>query len=44
MVDRGQLREIQRNVFSNTLFVKLQSVCGKVKLALNQLYIDIVPN
>ena len=41
MADRGQLRaETQRNAFSNTLeclFLKLQSIYRKVKLALNQL-------
>ena len=39
-VDRGQLKtELERNIFSNTserLFLMLQSVCGKMKLALNQ--------
>ena len=46
--DRGQLRaEIEKNVFSNTserLFLILQSVCGKVKLALNQQHINNTQN
>ena len=45
MADRDQLkhRETQRNVFSNTserLSLTLQCVYGKVKLALNQKYIN----
>ena len=39
--------EIERNVFSNTLehlFLTLQSVCGKVKLTLNQQYINNAQN
>ena len=39
-VDRDQSKaEIQKNIFSNTsehLFLILQSICGKMKLALNQ--------
>ena len=44
MADRDHLRaETQGNVFSNTserLFLTLQCVYGKVKLALNQKYIN----
>ena len=46
--DRGQLKiELERNIFSNTsesLFLMLQTVCGKMKLALNQQYINDIQN
>ena len=46
--DRGQLKtELERNIFSNTserLFLMLQTVCGKTKLALNQKYINDTQN
>ena len=46
--DRGQLRAgIDRNVFSKTserLFLMLRRICGKVKLALNQKYINNTQN